>query len=145
MEKSPVLRKVVGNMIDPIADMLTRIRNAQAVGHKTVSFSFSKIKFELAKIFSKQGFLGGVAKRGRGIKKEIEVVLKYKDDKATIPFIQELIRASKSGQRIYVNKKELGKFLRERGVVVLSTSQGLMTIGEAKKRNIGGEIICRIW
>lgn len=132
-------------MIDQIADMLTRIRNAQAVSHKTVSFSFSKIKFELASILHKQGFVSAVSKKGRGIKKEIELTLKYKDDKNTIPFIQGLIRISKLGQRMYVGKKELGKFLRERGITILSTSQGLMTTKEAKKKNTGGEIICRIW
>ena len=132
-------------MIDQISDILTRIRNAQAVGHKTVSFPFSKIKFELAKILNKEGFLGSVSKTGRGIKKEIEVVLKYKDNKNTIPSIQGLKRISKPGQRIYAGKKDLGRFLREKGTTVLSTSQGLMIIKEAKKKNIGGEIICKIW
>lgn len=132
-------------MTDPIADMLTRIRNAQAVGHKTVSFSFSKIKFELANILHKQGFVASISKKGRGIKKEIELTLKYKDEKATNPFIQGLIRVSKLGQRIYVGKKDLGKFSRERGITILSTSQGLTTAKEAKKKNIGGEVICRIW
>lgn len=131
--------------MDPISDMLTRIRNAQTVGHKTVSFPFSKIKFELANIFNKQGFLGNVSKKGRGIKREIEVVLKYKDEKKSIPATQCLEKISKLGQRIYISKKDLRKFSKERGIVVLSTSQGLMTAQEALKKNIGGEALCRIW
>ena len=132
-------------MVDPISDMLTRIRNAQAVSHKTVVFPFSRLKFDLLRILNKEGFGGSVSKTGRGIKKEIEVVLKYKDSKDTVPFIQGLKRISKPGQRIYVSRKDLTKLLRERGAIILSTSQGLMTIREAKKKNIGGEVLCRIW
>lgn len=132
-------------MTDPISDMLTRIRNAQAVGHKTVIFPFSALKFDLLKILNKESFIGSVSKTGRGIKKEIEAVLKYKDNKDTIPLIQGLVRISKPGQKIYASKKDLAKLLRERGATVLSTSQGLMTIKEAKKKNIGGEVLCRVW
>ncbi len=132
-------------MVDPISDMLTRIRNAQAVGHKTVSFPFSKIKFELANVFNKQGFLGSVSKKRKGIKRTIEADLKYKDEKATIPAIQEIKMISKPGQRIYAKKDELGRFLKERGITILSTSQGLMTSQEARKNGLGGEVICKIW
>jgi len=132
-------------MTDPISDMLTRIRNAQAVGHKTVNFSFSKMKFELAKIFEKEGFLSSVVKKGRGVKKEVEIVLKYKDQKYTKPQINGLIKISKLGQRVYIGVKDLGKFSRERGIVILTTSQGLMTSKQAKIKKIGGEIICKIW
>jgi small subunit ribosomal protein S8 len=132
-------------MVDPISDMLTRIRNAQTVGHKTVSFPFSKIKFSLAQIISKQEFIGNVSKKGRGIKRTIEIVLKYKDDRAKISAIQGLKRISKPGQRIYASNRELGKFLKEQGIIILSTSQGLMTAKEARKKGAGGEIICKIW
>lgn len=132
-------------MVDPISDILTRIRNAQAVGHKTVSFSFSKIKFDLVQILNKEGFVGSVSKKGRGTKREIDLVLKYKDEKGINSFIQGLKRISKPGQKIYIGKKELGKFLKERGITILSTSQGLMTVKEAKKKGRGGEVICRIW
>ena len=132
-------------MVDPISDMLTRIRNAQIVGHKTVSFPFSKIKFSLAQIISKQGFIGNISKKGRGIKRTIEIVLKYKDDRAKIPAIQGLERISRPGQRIYATKKESGRFLKEQGIVILSTSQGLMTTKEARKKGAGGEILCRVW
>ncbi|MFZ5559628.1 MAG: 30S ribosomal protein S8 [Patescibacteria group bacterium] len=131
--------------MDPIADMLTQIRNAQAVGHKTVDLPFSKIRFEMANILNSEGYIGSVSKKGRGVKRDIEIVLKYKDNKNKRPFIQELKRVSKPGQRIYIGKKELGKFIKERGIIILSTSQGLMTIKEAKKRGVGGEILCRVW
>ena len=132
-------------VVDPISDMLTRIRNAQAVGHKTVSLPYSRIKFELAEIFNAHGYLANVSKRGRSDEKEIEIILKYKDIKKGTPFIQGLKRISKPGQRIYINKKELGKFLKERGIVILSTSRGLMTVDEARKKGVGGEILCKIW
>lgn len=131
--------------MDPISDMLTRIRNAQAVSHKTVSFPFSKIKFDLAKILNQEGFVSSVSKEGRGSNGKIEIVLKYKDSKSLSPLIQELKRISKPGQRIYIGRKELGKFLKERGITILSTSQGLVTVREAKKKGLGGEVLCRIW
>ncbi len=131
--------------IDPISDMLTRIRNAQAVGHKTVNFTYSKIKFELAKILNNEGYLGNIKEVGRGAKKEIEVVLKYKDEKSTLPKIQGLLRVSKSGQRIYVPKKDLIKFSQGRGLIILTTSAGLMTDKDARKKGLGGEIICRVF
>lgn len=125
--------------------MLTKIRNAQAVGHKTVSFPFSKIKFELANLLSQESYIGSVSKKGRGIQKKIEINLKYKDSKNSVPLIQGLKRISKPSQRTYINKKNLNKFLKERGITILSTSQGLMVIKDAKKRNIGGELLCKIW
>lgn len=132
-------------MVDPISDMLTRIRNAQAVGRKAVDFPYSKIKLELSNILSNEKYLGGVSKKGKAEDKKIEVILKYKDEKLKKPFIQGLRRISRSGQRIYAAKKDLGRFAKERGVIILSTSSGIMTIGEAKKRGVGGEVLCIIW
>lgn len=131
--------------IDPISDMLTRIRNAQAVGHKTVSFSHSKIKLELAKILSNEEYVGSVKESGRGVKKEIEVVLKYKDERNTVPKIRGILRISRSGQRIYATKKELFNFSQGRGLIILTTSSGLMADKEARKKGLGGEIICRVF
>jgi small subunit ribosomal protein S8 len=132
-------------MVDPISDMLTRIRNAQAVGHKTVDFPFSKIKFELANILNNEKYLGAVSKKGKTTDKKIEVILKYKDERCKKPVIQGLKRISMPGQRIYVPKKELGRISKERGTVVLSTSQGTMTVNDAKKKNTGGEVLFIIW
>lgn len=131
--------------IDPISDMLTRTRNAQAVGHKTVSFSYSKIKFELAKILSDEGYIGNIKETGKGVKREIEAILKYRDERNTMPKIQGLLRVSKSGQRIYVAKKDLINFSQGRGLIILTTSSGLMTGRNAKKKGLGGEIICRVF
>ncbi len=125
--------------------MLTRIRNAQAVGHKTVSFVYSKIKFELAKILSAEGYIGTVKETGKGVTREIEATLKYRDERNTMPKIQGLIRISKSGQRIYVAKKDLIKYSQGRGLIILTTSAGLMTDKEAKKKGLGGELICRVF
>ena len=132
-------------MVDPIADMLTRIRNAQAVGHKTVSFPYSKIKFAIAQILNSYGYLGSVKEAEKKTERKIEVNLKYTDSKNTIPLIQGLERISKSGQRIYLGKKELAGISKGRGIAILTTSFGLMTDKDAKKKGIGGEIICRIW
>ena len=131
--------------IDPISDMLTRIRNAQAVGSKTVDFPYSKIKFELAKILENEGYLGGAKELGKGTTRAIEIVLKYKDVRNVSPRIQGLMRVSRSGQRIYAAKKDLIKFSQGRGVVILTTSSGLMTDKDAKKKGVGGEIICRVF
>jgi len=130
--------------MDPIADMLTRIRNAQAVGLSTVNIPFSRIKFSLAKILVKEGFIKKAEKKGRGIQRKIELILQYEDDKKMIPRIQILKRISKSGQRIYTKKKWLDEFSKKHSIAILSTSQGLMTDRESKKKGVGGEILCEI-
>jgi small subunit ribosomal protein S8 len=132
-------------MVDPISDMLTCIRNAQAVGHKIVDFPFSKIKFELASILNNEKYLGAVSKKGKAADKKIEVVLKYKDEKCKKPIIQGLKRVSRPGQRIYVAKKNLNQLSKEKGIVVLSTSQGIMSVADAKKKNTGGEVLFIVW
>ena len=132
-------------MVDPISDMLTRIRNAQAVGHKTVEFPYSKIKFAVASILSDEKYLGSISKKGKSDDRKIEVVLKYKEDKRKSPAIGGLKKISKSGQRIYVSAKELGRFAKQKGITILSTSSGIMTAKDAKKKGIGGEVLCTIW
>lgn len=132
-------------MVDPISDILTRIRNAQAVEHSTVDVPFSKIKFSLAEILAKQGFIKSVVKKGRGIKRKIEIELKYKDEKNTISQISQLKRISKPGKREYTRTKGIRSVLGGRGISIISTSQGLMTGKEARKKGLGGEILCEIW
>ncbi len=131
--------------MDPISDMLTRIRNAQAVGHSTVELPFSKMKFSLAKLLVKQGFLKKASKKGRGLTKKIEISISYKDKKNTIPRIGHLKRVSKPGKREYIKAKEIRPVLEGRGLTIVSTSQGLMTGKEARKKGIGGEVLCEIW
>ncbi len=128
--------------MDPIADMLTSIRNSQAVLKETVKIPFSKVKFEIAKILEKNGFIKKVEKKGRGIKRLLEIKLKY-DDKE--PVISSLKRISKPGQRIYIGAKEIRPVRSGYGISIISTSEGLMTNKEARRKNIGGEVICQIW
>ena len=129
-------------MTDPISDILTRIRNAQAVAHKTVSVPFSKLKFNLAKILEKTGFVGAVSAQGRKTNKIIKIALKYKDGR---PAISALKRISKQGQRIYVKRSDLKPIRHGYGFAIISTPLGLMTNVEAKKKGLGGEVICEIW
>lgn len=128
--------------MDPIADMLTRIRNASKVKKSEVVFPFSKIKFAIAKILEKEGFVGKVEKLGKDYG-EISVSLKYKENKQ--PVISSLKRVSKSGCRIYVSKDKLPRVLGDFGIAIISTPQGLMTNKEARKKGLGGEVICEIY
>ncbi|MBL7155271.1 MAG: 30S ribosomal protein S8 [Candidatus Portnoybacteria bacterium] len=129
-------------MVDPISDMLIRIKNAQAVSHQTVNVPFSKIKFNLAKVLEKEGLIEAITTQGRKIKKIIEIKLKY--EKAQ-PAIKEIKRISKPGQRIYLKKSQVKPIRQGYGLAIISTSQGLMTNKEAKKKGLGGEILCEIW
>jgi len=127
---------------DPIADMLTRIRNASTVRKQEVLVSFSKLKFAIAKILEKEKYVEKVEALGDGLDKEIKITLKYKDKKSVIALIQ---RVSRVGQRIYVTKDELPRVLNGYGIAIVSTSKGIMTNKEAKKLGVGGEVICEIY
>lgn len=129
-------------MTDPIADMLNRIRNAQAVSHQTVNIPFSNLKYEIAKVLKKHGFIEKVEKKGKKVNKTIEITLKY-DGKT--PVISSLKRISKPGQRIYKGSKELRRVRGGYGIAIISTPKGLMTNKEARKQKIGGEVLCEIW
>lgn len=129
-------------MSDPISNMLTLIRNAQAVFHQKVEVPFSNLKYGIAKILQKQNFIEKVEKKGKKTKKIIEITLKYTDK---MPAISELKRISKPGQRIYISAQEIKRVKDDYGIAIISTSKGLMTNKEAKKNNLGGEVICEIW
>lgn len=129
--------------MDPIADMLTMIRNAQAVLKPEVLIPFSTIKYQIAKILERQGFVESVEKKGKGTKKIIKIVLKYESQRE--PGIAGLKRISRPGQRIYLAKKQI-RFVRGGyGIAIISTPQGLMTDKEARKKKLGGEVLCEIW
>ena len=136
-------------MTDPIADMLTRIRNALAVGKTEVVLPFSKMKFEIGKILEDNGFIEKTEKiaaiPGQKENKfeQLKINLKYLEDKE--PAIRNLKKVSKSGQRVYSTKDQLPKVLGGLGIAIISTSEGLMTDKEARKRKLGGEVICEIW
>ena len=136
-------------MTDSIADMLTRIRNASAVGKREVLMPMSKIKYEIAKILKEEGWISdaSVIKAGdnrKGLQfDQLRLVLKYK--KSGRPHITFLKRVSKPGLRVYVGKDELPRVLNNLGIAIISTSQGLMTNKKARKKGLGGEVICEIY
>jgi small subunit ribosomal protein S8 len=130
-------------MTDPIADMLTRMRNALAVRKPEVVLPFSKIKLNIAQILKKRGYiLDAQEVEEPGAFKEIKISLKYNGKE---PAITSLNRISKPGHRKYVTKDELPVVLNSLGIAIISTSQGLMTNKDAKKLNLGGEVICEIF
>ena len=130
-------------MTDPICDMLNRIRNAQAVLKETVDIPFSDLKYGIAKILEKKGFVTKIGKKGKKVRRTIEITLKYD---ANQPAISGLKRVSRPGQRIYKKAKEVKPVKGGYGVAVISTSkEGLMTDKEARKKKLGGEIICEVW
>jgi small subunit ribosomal protein S8 len=132
-------------MTDPIADMLTRIRNANSAQFDSVSMPGSKLKESLAKVLEREGFIAGysVAPATNKPGTTLEIRLKYSvDRKRTIMGIK---RVSKPGLRIYKKSTEMPKVLGGVGVAVVSTSKGLMTDREARKANLGGEVLCYVW
>lgn len=129
-------------MTDPIADMLTRIRNAQSINHAEVLVPYSKVKFELGSILQKEGFVKNVEVIGKAPQKNIKIDLKYKNSQSVIKFIK---RVSKPGKRVYRSKDDLPWVMQNTGIAIISTSQGLVTNKEARKKGIGGEVVCEIW
>ncbi|HEX2154143.1 MAG TPA: 30S ribosomal protein S8 [Acidimicrobiia bacterium] len=130
-------------MTDPISDMLTRIRNAVAVGHDDVTMPSSKLKEEVARILTEEGYIDrfDVAPSGPG--KALTLRIRYMDRHQ--PVIQGLRRVSKPGHRVYRGATELPRVQGGLGVVVVSTSQGLLPDREARRRRLGGEILCEVW
>ncbi len=129
-------------MTDPISDMLNRIRNAQASDLEKIELPFSNLKYAIAEILEKSGFVGKVDKKGKKTNKILEIALKYEEK---IPVISGLKRVSKPGRRVYTDYQEIRKVRGGYGIAVISTSKGLMTDRDARKNRIGGEIICEIW
>ena len=127
---------------DPIADMLTRIRNANQQKHETVSIPYSNLKNDLANILKDEGFVTDFVVNEEGNHKNIVITLKYKGNERVITGLK---RISKPGLRQYAKVNEIPKVLNGLGIVVLSTSQGLMTDKEARAKNIGGEVLAYIW
>ena len=130
-------------MTDPIADMLTRIRNANSVKHESVDVPRSKLKEELARILKDEGFIKEYKVIENDNQGTIRIYLKYDANKGQV--IQGIKRISKPGLRVYANKDEVPRVLGGLGVAILSTSQGIMTDRTARKEGIGGEVICYVW
>jgi len=134
-------------MLDPIADMLTRIRNAQMVKHKEVSVPFSKLKLSIAKILEQRNFIESVKKEMGETFPVLKIVLKYDvvSNTEKNPAIREIKRVSRQGQRIYVKKTDIKRVKNGYGISIISTSHGMMTGDKAKKLGLGGEVICELW
>jgi small subunit ribosomal protein S8 len=134
-------------MLDPIADMLTRIRNAQLAGKSQVVLPHSKLKEQLALILAQEGFVEKAEKQAGEKFPELVIALKYNTVTPTkrLPAIREITRVSKEGCRIYVQNNQIKKVKNGYGIAILSTSQGVMTGGEAFRRGLGGEYICKVW
>ena len=130
-------------MTDPIADMLTRIRNANQMKHLTVLVPASKIKLEILNVIKNEGYIEDVEFVEDGKQGTIKVTLKYTEKKERV--IKGITRISKPGLRVYAKSTEMPKVLNGLGVAVVSTSNGVMTDREARQKNLGGEVIAYIW
>lgn len=128
---------------DPIADMLTRIRNAQAARHPKVDVPASKLKMEIARILKDEGFIANYKLADDGAKKSIRIYLKY--TAGNVPVISRIERVSRPGCRVYVGSKEVPKVLGGLGINILTTPRGVMTGGAARKERVGGEVLCQLW
>ncbi|MDW8469410.1 MAG: 30S ribosomal protein S8 [Burkholderiales bacterium] len=126
-------------MSDPIADMLTRIRNAQMAGHADVSMPFSKLKHAIAQVLKDEGYIEDLAVRGEGARRELRIGLKYY---AGRPVIERLERVSRPGLRVYKGRDELPRVMNGLGVAIVSTSRGVMTDRKARASGVGGEVLC---
>lgn len=134
-------------MLDPIAEMLARINNAQMAGLKEVSVRASKLKFALAQILEKEGFVESVVKEKGEKFESVKIILKYQviSKTKTVPSIKGIRRISKEGQRRYLKSKDLRQVKNNFGIGIISTSHGVMTNLEAKKNGLGGEYLCEVW
>ncbi len=122
--------------------MLNRIRNGQAVSRETVDVPFSKIKGEIARLLEEEGYLKKIDLKRQKNKKLLRLFLKYKDDKGVIAGLRKI---SKPGQRIYAGVKDLNKLKKKSGILIISSSKGIITDRKAKKESLSGEIICEVW
>jgi small subunit ribosomal protein S8 len=130
-------------MTDPIADMLTRLRNANSAYHYTVTMPFSKIKSHIAEILQQEGYIAGWRVEDAEVGKNLVVILKFGNQRERS--IAGIKRVSKPGLRVYAKKDNLPRVLGGLGVAIISTSSGLMTDKQAKKNGVGGEVLAYVW
>jgi small subunit ribosomal protein S8 len=128
---------------DPIADMLTRVRNAIRARHQKVDVPASKLKLELARILKEEGYILNFKMADDGAQKAIRLYLKYTPSNQ--PAISRIERVSRPGCRVYVGSKEIPRVLGGLGINILTTPRGLMTGRDARKENVGGELLCQVW
>ncbi len=130
-------------MIDPIADMLTRIRNGLMASHSSVTFPHSRMKLAVLDVLVKEGYIKGFEEVERSGKKAILVELKYLADRR--PVIEGIERISKPGRRVYMDRAHLPKVRGGLGISILTTSRGIMTDAQASEQGVGGEVLCKVW
>jgi small subunit ribosomal protein S8 len=130
-------------MTDPIADFLTRIRNALLAKHETTDIPASKLKWQLAEILKTEGYIVDAHLVGEGLHQMIRISLKY--TLGEVSTIQSLQRISKPGRRVYVTADQLPRVLNGLGTAVISTSRGIMSDRECRRLNVGGEVMCQVW
>ena len=128
---------------DPIADMLTRIRNAQLARHPKVDVPASRLKMDIARILKEEGFITNFKLAEDGAKRSIRIYLKYTP--GNVPLISRIERVSRPGCRVYVGSKEVPRVLGGLGINILTTPRGVMTGSSARKENVGGEVLCQVW
>jgi small subunit ribosomal protein S8 len=128
---------------DPIADMLTRVRNAMRARHPKADVPASRLKIEIARILKEEGYIATYKVVEEGAKKTIRIYLKYGTDNA--PVISAIERVSRPGCRVYVGQTEIPRVLGGMGINILTTPRGVMTGRDAHKEHVGGEILCRVW
>lgn len=132
------------SMTDPVADLLTRIRNAHLAKHDRLDIPLSKLKLEICKLMREQGYLGKIELlEDDPVKKGIRIFLRYSDE--GLPVIRHMRRVSKPGRRVYQGADEIRPVLNGLGVGVISTSKGLLSDAEAREQRVGGEYLCEIW
>jgi small subunit ribosomal protein S8 len=130
-------------MTDPIADFLTRIRNALMAKHETTEIPASKLKWRLAEILKAEGYIMDAQLVGEGLQRTIRITLKYGPGEVSV--LQSLQRISKPGRRMYVTAGQLPRVLNGLGVAIVSTSRGVMSDRECRRLNVGGEVLCQVW
>ena len=128
---------------DPIADMLTRIRNAQMAHHPKVDVPASKLKMEIARILKDEGYIINYKLTEDGVRRSIRIYLKYTPGNVAV--ISRIERVSRPGCRVYVGSKEVPRVLGGLGISILTTPRGVMTGMSARKENVGGEVLCQVW
>lgn len=131
------------SMTDPIADMLTRIRNAALAGHTTLTLPASRVKRDIAAILERQGFINGVRYEDDGLQGLLHIELKYGPDGERL--ISGIERVSKPGRRVYIGRREIPDVLGGMGISILSTSRGILDGHTARSQGVGGEWLCNVW
>jgi small subunit ribosomal protein S8 len=131
------------SMTDPIADMLTRIRNAQKAQHLKTDMPYSGVKKEVARVLKDEGYIESFKVTDEGVRQKLQVVLRYTEGGAAV--MSGIERASSPGRRFYTGAKAIPFVLGGLGISILSTSQGVMSDREARRRQVGGEVLCNIW